>query len=101
MDSAHTLQAVFVPTPTYKWVSGITGSQRFGFYAIYLAGPLTMGNTTVSAAEPYGVIGQINCALNAQSAGHIYVYGYGSGPVEVYTSAGYLTTLYPLVRLAG
>lgn len=60
-----------------------------------MVGSTDLQYTTISAAEPYGVIGSITGALNAQTTGHVYVYGYGSGPVEVYTSAGYLTTLYP------
>lgn len=67
----------------YSSPNNMIGSSEDGQYA------------TIWAAEPYGVIGWIGGGLNQQTTGAVYVYGYGTGPVEVYTSAGYLTTLYP------
>lgn len=96
MDAPHTLQAVFVSEPTYKYVSSIAGCGGPAYNPTAMAGPLSDGQyTSISAAEPYGINGWVSGALNAQTSGHVYVYGYGSGAVEVYTSAGYLTTVYP------
>lgn len=88
MNAPHTVQAIFVPEPAYKFVNSITG---YGGDVVNPTGLVGWQNDEDFTAiyswfGPYPVYGWISGALNAPAAGRIKVYGYGDGPLYVYTS---------------
>jgi len=90
MDGPKTLQAVFAPSPPYKYIDGVTDCGGDVYNPTSLVGCQNDGQLAViNGWGPYGELwpyGWISCELNAQAAGHISVYGYGNGPLYVYTS---------------
>ena len=87
MNGPKTLQAVFVPAPSYKFVNSITGCDGDIYSPASLVGWQNDGQfAEIRGWGPYQYYGWISGALNAQSAGRISVYGYGDGPLYVYTS---------------
>lgn len=88
MDAPHTLQAVFVPAPSYQFVSSISGYDGPVYSPNSLVGWQPDGQfAEIDGYGPYYYYGWISGAMNAQSAGHIYMYGYGDGPLYVYVSS--------------
>jgi hypothetical protein len=89
MLASHTVCAVFVQVPP-AYVSSITGTFGAVMYPSYLVGSQNDGQYAgIMGMGGYNVYGWIAGALNQQTAGHIYVYGYrsgGSGTLQVYTS---------------
>jgi hypothetical protein len=81
------VRAVFVQVPP-AYVSSVTGTYGAVVNPSYLVGSQPNGQyARIDAMEYYYVYGWIAGALNQQTAGHIYVYGYGgSGTLQVYTS---------------
>jgi hypothetical protein len=90
MDGPKTLQAVFVPSPPYKYIDSVTDCGGDVYNPTSLVGWQNDGQLAViNGWGPYGEwwpYGWISCELNTQAAGHISVYGYGNGPLYVYTS---------------
>jgi hypothetical protein len=88
MDAPHTLQAVFVPAPSYQFVSSIVGYDGPVYNPSGLVGYQPDGQfAAIDGYGPYQYYGWISGAMNAPASGHIYVYGYGNGgPLYVYTS---------------
>jgi hypothetical protein len=91
MSGHHTLEAVFAALPSsYKFVSSIAD---YG-YPVYnpngMIGPSNDGDyTTIFGSINDNMYGWVSGALNAPASGHIYVYGSGYGPVDVYIIDNY------------
>jgi len=87
MLASHTVRAVFVQVPP-AYISSVTGTFGAVGYPTYLVGSQPNGQYAgIIGMGAYNVYGWIAGMLNQQTAGQIYVYGYGgSGTLKVYTS---------------
>lgn len=87
MNSNHNLQAYFAPEPSYRYVSYISGYDGPVYAPENLVGTQPDGQfAEIDGYGPYYWYGRIIGAMNTQATGHIYMYGYGEGPLYVYTS---------------
>jgi hypothetical protein len=92
MDGPHTLQAIFVPPPSYYFVSSIHDYGCDGFHAGVsdpdsLIGISNDGQYATLYAEAYYDEAWIIGNMNTQATGHIKLYGSGySNHLRVYVS---------------
>ncbi len=89
MNTDRTLRAVFTLIPTDTYVSSITGYGGPAGDVDYLVGQPDGQYAGLACFGPYHVYSMISAMLDAQTSGHIYVYGYAEysgGPLSVYTS---------------
>ena len=88
MDEPHILEAVFTPAPSYKYVTSIYDAGGAVYDPENLVGWQPNGQfATIEGYGPYQYYGYIIGAMNEQAIGHIYLYGYGNGPLYVYASS--------------
>lgn len=88
MNSNHNLQAYFAVAPSYSWVSSIYDDDGAVYSPENLVGwEPDEQFATIVGYGPYQYFGYIIGAMNEQTAGHIYMYGSGDGPLYVYASS--------------
>jgi hypothetical protein len=88
MLGPRNLQAVFYPEQPHSFVAGIDSYDGAVYDPENLAGWQNDGQfATIEGYGPYQYFGYIIGAMNEQAAGHIYMYGYGNGPLYVYASS--------------
>ena len=88
MNGPRNLQAVFYPVQPYSFVAGLDSYDGPVYDPENLAGWQNDGQfATIAGYGPYQYYGYISGAMNEQTSGHIYMYGYGNGPLYVYVSS--------------
>jgi hypothetical protein len=88
MNGPRNLQAVFYPEQPNSFVAAVDSYDGAAYDPENLAGWQNDGQfATIAGYGPYQYFGYIIGAMNEQAAGHIYLYGYGNGPLYVYASS--------------